>query len=113
LVDAKLGPSLDAAADPKPTVPTVLVTYHTELSGAFVSRKPRMALSGIGLITKVSFDIPGDSEGLSFKLTVWRAPNMTTITETSTPAELYETMAGEAFKRFMKKYSATLFVEKP
>ncbi|MES1178640.1 MAG: hypothetical protein ABUL62_30240 [Myxococcales bacterium] len=113
LVDAKAGPALDAAADPKPTVPTVLVTYHTELSGAFTSRRPRFAMSGIGLISKVSFEIPADSEGLAFKLTVWRAPDLNSLTDSSTPADLYETMAGEAFKRFMKKYLATLFVEKP
>ena len=112
LVDPKAGPALDANADAKPTVPTILVTYHTELSGAFISRKPRMALSGIGLITKVSFEIPADSEGLNFKLTVWRAPNLNTITETSTPADLYQGMADEAFKRFVKKYLATLFVDK-
>ena len=112
LVAAKAGPALDADADPKPTVPTVLVTYHTELSGAFTSRRPRFAMSGIGLISKVSFEIPGDADGLSFKLTVWRAPDLNSLTDTSTPAELYETMAGEAFKRFMKKYLATLFVEK-
>ncbi len=112
-VNAEVGPALDAAADSKPSVPTVLVTYHTELSGAFTSRRPRLALSGIGLICKASFEIPGDPEALSFKLTVWRAPDLKDITDTSTPAGLYESMAGEAFKRFMKKYLATLFVEKP
>ncbi|MET0794277.1 MAG: hypothetical protein ABW061_22330 [Polyangiaceae bacterium] len=112
LVDAKVGPTLDANADPKPTVPTILITYHTELSGAFTSRKPRLALSGIGLISKVSFEIPGDPESLGFKLTVWRAPDLTAISDSSTPAALYEAMAGEAFKRFMKKYLATLFVDK-
>ncbi|MEI9949403.1 MAG: hypothetical protein WDO74_10570 [Pseudomonadota bacterium] len=111
LVDAQAGPALDGAADPKATVPTVLVTYHTELSGSFPSRKPRLALSGIGVLTRVSFDIPGDPEPLVFKLTVWRAPDLRTITDTSTAAELYEAMAGEAFKRVTKKYLATLFVE--
>jgi len=111
LVDAQAGPALDPAADLKPTVPTILVTYHTELSGAFPSRKPRLALSGIGVLTRISFDIPGDPEPLVFKLSVWRAPDLRTITDTSTAAELYETMAGEAFKRLTKKYLATLFVE--
>jgi hypothetical protein len=112
LVNARPAPNLDAAADPKPTVPTILITYHTELSGAFVSRRPRLALSGIGVLTRASFDIPGDTEPLVFKLTVWRAPDLKTITDTSTAAELYEVMAGEAFKRFAKKYLATLFVER-
>lgn len=113
LIDAQAGPALDSSADFKPTVPTILVTYHTELSGTFTSRRPRFAMSGIGLISKVSFEIPGEADGLSFKLTVWRAPDLNSVTDASTPADLYETMANEAFKRFMKKYLATLFVDKP
>ncbi|HEY0463646.1 MAG TPA: hypothetical protein VGC79_05530, partial [Polyangiaceae bacterium] len=112
LVDPQPGPALDAAADPKATVPTLLVSYHTELSGSFPSRKPRLALSGIGVLTRISFDIPGDPEPLVFKLTVWRAPDLRTITDTSTPADLYDAMAAEAFKRSTKKYLATLFVER-
>lgn len=112
LVDARLAPALETNDDPKASVPTLLFTYHTEMSGAFLSRRPRMALSGIGLIAKASFEIPGDAEALPFKLTVWRAPDLKSVTDTSTPAELYETMASEAFKRFMKKYLATLFVER-
>jgi hypothetical protein len=112
LVNPQPAPNLDAAAEPKPTVPTILITYHTELSGAFVSRRPRLALSGIGVLTRASFDIPGDAEPLVFKLTVWRAPDLKSITETATAAELYEAMATDAFKRFTKKYLATLFVER-
>jgi len=111
LVDARVGPALDAAAEAKATVPTILITYHTELSGSFPSRKPRLALSGIGVLARISFEIPGDSEPLVFKLTVWRAPDLRTITDESTAGELYEAMAGEAFKRLTKKYLATLFVE--
>jgi hypothetical protein len=111
LVDLRPGPALDPAAEPKANVPTILITYHTELSGSFPSRNPRLALSGIGVLTRISFDIPGDSDPLVFKLTVWRAPDLRTITDTSTAGELYEAMAGEAFKRLTKKYLATLFVE--
>lgn len=112
LVDAQAGPVVDANAEPKATVPTILVTYHVELNGSFPSRKPRFALSGIGLIAKISFDIPGDSDAQSFKLTVWRAPDLRSITDESKVADLYEGMASEAFKRLTKKYLATLFVEK-
>lgn len=111
LLDAKAAPALEATDDPKPGVPTLLVTYHTEMSGAFLSRKPRMALSGIGLIAKAAFEIPGDPEALSFKLTVWRAPDLKTVTDSSTPGGLYEDMANEAFRRFTKKLLATIFVE--
>jgi len=112
LVDPQPGPAFDSAADTKPTVPTILITYHTELSGSFPSRKPRLALSGIGVLTRITFDIPGDTESLVFKLTVWRAPDLRTITDTSTAAELYEAMAAEAFKRLTKKYLASLFLER-
>jgi hypothetical protein len=111
LVDPQPAPTLPATAEPKATVPTILVSYHTEFSGSFPSRKPRLALSGIGVLTRISFEIPGDSDSLLFKLTVWRAPDLRTITTESTPTELYEAMAGEAFKRSTKKYLATLFVE--
>jgi len=112
LIDPQPGPPIDAAAEPKATVPTILITYHTELSGSFPSRKPRLALSGIGVIARFSFDIPGDPEPQVFKLTVWRAPDLRTITDTSTAGELYEIMATEAFKRLTKKYLGTLFVER-
>jgi hypothetical protein len=111
LVQGKADPTLDAADDAKATVPTLLVTYHTEMSGAFTSRKPRLALSGIGLITRTTFEIPGDPEPLVFKLSVWRAPDLKAITDASTPADLYDAMATEAFRRFTKKYLATVFAE--
>ncbi len=104
LLDAKAAPTLDDAADTKPKVPTLLVSYRTEMSGAFTSKKPRFAVSGIGIFTKVSFEIPGDNEPLTFKFSIWRAPDLKTVTDTTTPPELYEAMAAEAFKRFDKKY---------
>ncbi|MEO8903643.1 MAG: hypothetical protein ABI488_15280 [Polyangiaceae bacterium] len=110
-VTATPAPTLDAALDPKPTVPTLLITYHTEMSGAFTSRRPRLALSGIGMIGRASFEIPGDADSLTFKLSVWRAPDLKAITDTATAQDLYDTMATEAFKRFTKKYLATLFAE--
>ena len=111
LLDAKTAPTLDDAADTKPKVPTLLVSYRSEMSGAFTSKKPRFAVSGIGIFCKVSFEIPGDSEPLTFKFSIWRAPDLKSVTDTTTPRELYESMAAEAFKRFNKKYLATLFIE--
>jgi len=111
LLDAKVAPTLDDTADTKPKVPTLLVSYRSEMSGAFTSKKPRFAVSGVGIFCKVSFEIPGDSEPLTFKFSIWRAPDLKSVTDTTTPAELYESMAAEAFKRFNKKYLATLFVE--
>lgn len=111
LLHAQPAPTLDVEAETKPSVPTILINYHSELSGAFTSRRPRMVLSGIGILCKVSFEIPGDSEPLLFKHAVWRAPDLRTITDASTPAAIYEAMATEAFRRFTKKYLATLFVE--
>ena len=88
LVDARLAPAQDTGAESKATVPTLLITYHTEMSGAFTSRKPRLAVSGIGMISRATFEIPGDAEPLAFKLSVWRAPDLKAVTDSSTPAEL-------------------------
>ena len=66
----------------------------------------------VGVICRASFEIPNDPDPLIFKLSVWRAPDLKTITDTTTPQELYDTMASEAFKRFAKKYLATVFAEK-
>ena len=111
LLTAQIAPALESNDDAKPSLPTLLINYHTELSGAFTSRRPRLALTGIGVICKASFEIPGDPDPLVFKLTIWRAPDMKAVTDSSTPAELYDTMANEAFRRFIKKYLATWFVE--
>ncbi|MEP7053416.1 MAG: hypothetical protein ABJB12_23835 [Pseudomonadota bacterium] len=111
LLRAESAPPLSANAELKPTVPTLLISYHTELSGTFMSRAPRLALAGIGIICRASFEIPNDPDPLIFKLSVWRAPDLKNITPDATPAQLYDTMATEAFKRFAKKYLATLFAE--
>jgi hypothetical protein len=108
-----LVPTLGAAVadgDPAPpTVPTILVSYHIEMSGAFTSPRPRMALSGIGVMCHATFQLPGSSDMLSFKLPIWRAPDLRNLSDTAAPNDLYETMGSEAFKRFTKKYLATLF----
>ena len=112
LIDARAAAPVDSNSEAKPSVPTLLVTYHTEMSGAFVSRSPRLALSGIGLITRTTLELPTDPEPLIFKLSVWRAPDLKNITPTTTPEELYDAMATDAFRRYVKKYLATVFVER-
>ncbi len=112
LVSPEFAPTL-APGDGEPAAsPTLLIAYHTEMSGAFTSRKPRLALSGIGVISRTTFEIPGDPEALIFKLSVWRAPDLKAITDTTTAEDLYNTMATEAFKRYVKKYLTTLFAER-
>lgn len=113
LVEPKAETTLDENADTaKATVPRLLITYHTEMSGAFNSKKPRFAVSGIGILCKASFEIPGDNEPLPFKTTIWRAPDLKAMGDTATPGDVYEAMAEDAFKRFDKKYLGTLFVER-
>jgi len=109
LVRPRAATTLTDTEDPKLQVPTLLIAYHNEMSGAFMSRKPRFALSGVGLLSRVSFEIPGDAAPLTFKVTLWRAPDVKNVDPDATPAIMYETMANEAFKRFTKQYLATLF----
>jgi hypothetical protein len=105
--------SEDASEDvPKVDVPTLLFTYRHELSGAYMSRKPRAAFAGVGLFVRANFLLPGEAQDLSFKHTGWLAPDVKRIEagELELP-HVYDDMTEKAFRKFLKKYWATWFRE--
>ncbi|HEY2406059.1 MAG TPA: hypothetical protein VGI10_08650 [Polyangiaceae bacterium] len=102
---------LDSATDPTPTVPTILFSYHVEMSGAFTSSKPRLVICGIGLMSHVTFSIPDDKDVLSFKFSAWRSPDLRIVPEGATAVDLYEDLAKATFSKLGKKYLQTLFSE--
>ncbi len=110
----ELGPtSEDPSEDlPKVDVPTLLFTYRHELSGAYMSRKPRAAFAGVGLFVRANFLLPGDAQDLSFKYTGWLAPDVKKIEagELELP-RVYDDMTEKAFRKFLKKYWSTWFNE--
>jgi hypothetical protein len=108
----ELGPALEDESNTTPTVqaPTLVITHRTELSGVFLSRKPRGAFVGLSMQYKARLLIPGEAATLDFQTTSWLAPNPRKLEEAGLSyKELYETMAREGFSRFLKRYQPTLF----
>ncbi len=99
---------------PEVEVPTLLITYRHELSGAFMSRRPRAVFAGVGMFTKMHFILPGDDKPLAFEHKNWLAPDVRRIEagELET-TKVYEDMTDKSFKKLMKKYFATWFKEAP
>jgi hypothetical protein len=69
LLKFELGPPLDDSGeeDPKVSVPSVIVTHRTELSGAYLMKRPRAALTGVGVLFRVVFAIPNDPTIYAYK----------------------------------------------
>lgn len=105
LLDFQLAEPLPDSPDelPKVSVPTLLITHRTEMSGGYLLKSPRAALTGIGVLFRVAFQIPGDAEPLQFKLSTWNAPELNPSQFKSFEAT-YEEMAARAFTKFPQKY---------
>lgn len=110
LLDFQLAaPLQDSDEDlPKVTVPTLLVTHRTEMSGAYLMRKPRAALTGIGVLFRVTFQIPNDPRAHLFKYSAWNAPDTKQALEGASFEAIYDQMASRAFKKLPQKYLAEL-----
>ncbi len=110
----ELGPTSEDTSEelPKVEVPTLLFTYRHELSGAYMSRKPRAAFAGVGLFVRANFLLPSDSQDLSFKYTGWLAPDVKSIEAGELElTRVYDDMTEKAFRKFLKKYWSTWFRE--
>jgi hypothetical protein len=102
----------DGSEIPKVTVPTLVITHRSDLSGAFMSRNPRGTFVGVGLSIRAHWIIPDDGEPLAYKFTVWLPADLKRFEEGNVSAgDIYDGMAREALRRFTKKYLATFFAE--
>lgn len=103
----KLVPAIedDGTDAPKLDKPTLVITHRTEMSGAYMSKKPRGAFVGLGVMVRSVLVIPGDSEQpLSFKFSAWLPPDMKRWEEPgATPKDVYESVAREGLSRYTKK----------
>jgi hypothetical protein len=99
----------DGSDNPKVKKPTLLITHRDEMSGAFMSKKPRGVFVGLGLTVRSAFLIPGDDQPLVFKFSAWLPPDLKKWEEPgTTPKELYEALAMDGLNRFTKKQLAFL-----
>jgi hypothetical protein len=111
----KLVPALpdDGTDFPKVQKPTLVITHRAELSGAFMSKKPRGVFVGLGLMVRSAFIIPGDDQPLNFKFSAWLAPDMKVWErDGATAKDVYEALGREGLARFQKKQLA-FFLKAP
>ncbi len=105
----KLVPAIpdDGTEIPKVTKPTLVINHRSELSGAFMHKKPRGVFVGLGLTMRSLLIIPDDDQPLSFKFSAWLAPDMKVWEAVgATPKDVYEALAREGMSRFQKKQLA-------
>ncbi len=102
-----LAPAIDddGTDAPKLDKPTLLITHRTEMSGAFMSKLPRGAFVGIGVMVRSVLLIPGDDQQpLAFKFSAWLPPDLKLWEQPgTTPRDLYEAVAREGLSRYTKK----------
>jgi len=100
----------DGTDVPKLQKPTLVITHRDEMSGAFMSKKPRGAFVGLGVTVRSVFVIPGDEQTLTFKFSAWLPPDLKKWEEPgTTPKDIYEALAKDGLSRFSKKQLAFFF----
>ena len=108
----KLVPAIadDGTDTPKLEKPTLLITHRDEMSGAFMSKKPRGAFVGLGLTVRSVLVVPGDDAPLAFKFSAWLPPDLKKWEQPgATPKDIYEALARDGLARYTKKQLAFLF----
>jgi hypothetical protein len=100
------GPPIDdnSEEDPNVTVPTILVVHRTEMSGAYLMKKPRAALTGVGVLFRIVMTLPKSNELHTFKYSAWNSPDVKSMVEGRPFEEIYNDMADKSFAKLVKKY---------
>lgn len=108
----KLVPAMedDGTDTPKVAKPTLVITHKDELSGGFMSKKPRGAFVGLGFNVRSALIIPGDDQPLTFKFSAWLPPDLKRWEQPgATPRDVYDSVARDGFAKYTKKQLAYLF----
>jgi hypothetical protein len=90
--------------DPNVTVPTILVVHRTEMSGAYLMKKPRAALTGVGVLFRIAMILPESKSIHTFKYSAWNSPDVKSMVEGRPFEEIYDDMADKSFAKLVKKY---------
>lgn len=107
LVRFTLGPALPGPTTPEFDKPTLLVSYRLEISGVFVSKKPRAVYAGVGLMSDSSFSVPDKEPPYTFKHQAWHVPDTRRIeAEDLKPDKVYGELLDKAFARLIAKFMA-------
>jgi hypothetical protein len=90
--------------DPKVTVPSIIVIHRTEMSGAYLMKRPRAALTGVGVLFRIGVLIPGQGAVHNYRYSAWNSPDMKSMMDGHTFEQIYNEMADKAFTKLAKKY---------
>jgi hypothetical protein len=106
LLKFEVGPPLEDTGeeDPKVKVPSIIVTHRTEMSGAYLMKRPRAALTGIGVLFRVVFTIPDAPTIHAYKYSAWNAPELKSMLDGRSFEQIYGEMGEKAFSRLGKRY---------
>jgi hypothetical protein len=94
--------------------PTLLITYRLEISGAFVTKKPRAVFAGVGFIANAALTIPDKGAPYEMKDSAWQSPELRRIEAGEIAVEnVYGDVVARGFKRFSTKYAAPWLGKEP
>jgi hypothetical protein len=104
----ELGPPIPDSPeeDPKVTVPTLVITHRTEMSGAYLMKRPKAALTGVGILFRLAFQIPNDPQIHNYKFSTWQAPDLKSMIEGRSFEDIYGEMGDKSFAKLAKKYAS-------
>ncbi|HKY40078.1 MAG TPA: hypothetical protein VJN18_29285 [Polyangiaceae bacterium] len=103
----------DGSDFPKVKKPTLVITHRAEMSGAFMSKRPRGVFVALGVMIRAAFIVPGDDQPLNYKYSAWLPPDMKVWEQPgATPKDVYEHLGKEGLSRYAKKQLA-FFLKAP
>jgi hypothetical protein len=111
----KPGPVMadDGSDFPKVKKPTLVITHRAEMSGAFMSKRPRGVFVALGVMIRAALVIPGDDQPLNYKYSAWLPPDLKRWEQPgATPKDVYEALGREGLSRYAKKQLA-FFLKAP
>jgi|GEM_PF-416338 len=110
VVRFEAGPLLDNGTDddPKLTAPTLLITHRVEMSGMYMMRRPRAALTGVGILFRVTLTVPESSAMHAYKYSAWNAPDLVMMVNGESFKNIYGSMGDKSFVRLTKRYLSEL-----
>ena len=98
---------------PQSKVPTLYIERIPNLSGGYMTPKPRGVFVGLAMHFDATFMIPGE-EPLKFKWQTWKGPNpMLLRKDGKTVADVYEEMIRPSYDRFTRLFLKLLFSNAP
>jgi hypothetical protein len=115
LVEFKLGAHAEGDGPPSAgAVPTLFVSYTTEMSGGYTTQRPRGVYVGLGMMMSAEFVLPDGGRFVAMKDSAWLPPDVNQIWRDGLrPEQVYDQSARLGLSRFVEEYLTTVFALPP